>query len=99
MDCATTGVIYLLHCDCESYYVGKTIRPLRVRLHEHIYAAKICDLLSPIGINRSVHHEYGSIQISFTALDLVQREMKWIFTLRATTPPHLNEAMSFKFFL
>lgn len=37
-----------------SFYVDKTIRPFQVHVQEHLYAAKICDLLSPIGRHRAL---------------------------------------------
>lgn len=49
VDCATQGVNYLWLCSCGSYYVDKTVQAFRIRIREHLYAANISDLLSPIG--------------------------------------------------
>lgn len=37
--CTTMGIIYLLQSACGAFYIGKTRRPLSVRISEHIAAA------------------------------------------------------------
>lgn len=96
VDCTTKGVIYLWLCECGNYYVGKTLRAFKIRIKAHLYASKICDLLSPIGRHRALHHEYRPIRMLFTALDhvhvnsrgdydkrVLQREAQWIFRFDA----------------
>ena len=34
--CSTEGIVYLLQCPCGLQYIGRTKRPLSVRLNEHI---------------------------------------------------------------
>lgn len=58
VECTTKGVIYLWLCECGSYYVEKTIRAFQIWIREHLCAAKICDLFSPIDRHRALHHEY-----------------------------------------
>lgn len=113
VDFTTKGVISLWFCECGSYYVGKTIRAFQVCIREHLYASRICDLLSSIGRHRAICHEYRYINMFFTALDhvhespcggdydrrVLQREAQWIFRLRANKYLGLNDALSFKSFL
>lgn len=113
VDCSTQGIIYLCLCSCGCFYIGKILRSLRVRIREHLYAAKICDLLSPIGRHRATSHGYKPIHILFTALDhfhpnarggdldrrLLQREAQFIYRFNATKFPGLNESLSFKAFV
>lgn len=34
--CTTVGVVYMLECECGLQYIGRTSRPLHVRLGEHV---------------------------------------------------------------
>lgn len=34
--CTTVGVVYMLQCECGLQYIGRTSRPLHVRLGEHV---------------------------------------------------------------
>lgn len=38
--CQTTGVVYLLLCSCNCFYVGKTTKKLWQRLYRHIKAMR-----------------------------------------------------------
>lgn len=92
---------------------GKPHDPLRIHLREQLYAARICDLLSPIGRPRATAHGYKPIRMPFTALDqihpssqggdldrnLLQREARFIYRFRVTQSPGINEDLSFKSFL
>ncbi|OCT78079.1 hypothetical protein XELAEV_18029179mg, partial [Xenopus laevis] len=46
--CTTTHVIYLFTCHYGSKYVGKTKRPFRRRIYEHMRDIRNCNLLSAI---------------------------------------------------
>ncbi|CAH2329689.1 olfactory receptor 1038-like, partial [Pelobates cultripes] len=35
-NCNTSGIVYLLTCECNKKYVGKTFRPFKKRIQEHI---------------------------------------------------------------
>ncbi|CAH2324776.1 Hypothetical predicted protein, partial [Pelobates cultripes] len=37
-NCNTTGIVYLLTCKCGLKYVGKTIRPFKKRIMEHVHS-------------------------------------------------------------
>lgn len=36
INCSTTRVIYMITCPCPKMYIGKTKRPLKVRIGEHL---------------------------------------------------------------
>lgn len=71
VNCRTKGVIYLMMCKCQSFYVGKTKRELRVRISEQIRSIRIGDQLYPISRQKSHHHGYDLDVVKFIALDRV----------------------------
>lgn len=91
-NCGTRGVIYLMVCQCQAFYVGKTIREFRQRIGDHLY-------YSGIGRHIDLHHRYDLSVIRFLVLEVVpssprggdwdrvilQRETLWIEHLNATT--------------
>lgn len=95
------------------FYVGKTIQKLCKRLYRHIAAMKSKDPDSPWGRHIALMHNERLPKISVLVLDrihqtfrggdsnklLLQREMRWIANLNATSPPGLNEILSYKPFL
>ncbi|XP_040188254.1 uncharacterized protein LOC120920313 [Rana temporaria] len=112
-NCRTRGVVYLMQCQCGSFYVGKTKQELHKRIEKHMHSMRICNLYLPLGRHIAKHHGYHMPNLNFTVLDrihiplrggdwnktLLQREMRWIRYLKATTPPGLNESESFRPFL
>lgn len=112
-NCQTTFVVYLIQCECGCYYVGKTIQKLCKRLYRHILAMKTKNPDFPWVWHMATVHREAFPKISVLVLDrlhhnprgadlnklLLQREMRWISTLNATSPPGLNEILSFKPFL
>lgn len=103
VDCATEGIVYLMLCSCGCFYIGKTLRPFRVRIREHLYAARICDL-SPIGRHRAHGHNYKPIQLLFTALDRLHPNTRGIDHCSSAKPSpfidsELPSILSFKSFI
>lgn len=110
--CSTRGVIYLMTCACSAFYVGKTIRELRQRLGDHLYASTN-GKLTTVGRHIGIHHRFNLDYIRFTILEVIpedprggnwdrqilKRESLWIERLNALTPPGINEAHSYKYFL
>lgn len=110
--CSTMGV-YLLQCPCHSFYVGKTSRTWRTRILEHLDSAKSGYYRTAIGRHVAITHNYNFQGFKFLPLAvippperggdwsklLLQQESKWIFRLNATSPPGLNEGLSFAPFL
>lgn len=56
--CGTTGVIYLMLCDCKAFYVGKTIRELRQRIGNHLYYSTN-GKLTTIGRHIGLYHRFN----------------------------------------
>lgn len=113
VSCTIKGIVYLLQCLCDSYYVGKTQREFWCRIYDHIYATSFGYFKSPIGRHMALQHSYNFDGFSFLPLsvipedsrrgdwdkNLLQIESKWIFQLNACQPPGLNDSLSFKPFL
>lgn len=112
-NCQTMGVVYMLLCSCNCFYVGKTVQKLWQRLYRHIRAVQTADPDLPLGRHVAQVHEGICPKISVLVLDrlhpssrgrdfnkiLLQRELRWISNLNATLPPGLNEAFNLKPFL
>lgn len=110
--CGTTGIVYLMLCTCQAFYVGKTIREFRQRISDHIYYSTN-GKLTTVGNHIGLYHKYNLKAVGFLALEVVppdgrggdrakilfQREALWIERLNATIPLGLNEVNSFKPFL
>lgn len=113
VNCQTVGVVYIMSCECESFYVGKTKRAFWGRIKDHVYYINSNHLQTPIRRNVKFMHSGKNSVVKFAALEhkpmdprggdpdkkILQREMRWIHTLAATSPPGLNDAMSYKPFL
>lgn len=112
-DCCTTGIAYLAMCRCGAFYIGKTKRPFAKRIHDDLYYLDAGLLYTPICKHVGLHHSFDPADISFTALEVIpdmerggnvdnkilQKEARWIFNQKATYPPGLNTALSYKPFL
>lgn len=112
-NCQTQGVVYLVQCQCGAFYIGKTRQEFRQRVSKHLLSMQIGNLYLPLGRHVAKGHGYRMPSVNFTVVDrvhvplrggdwnkiLLQREMRWIRHLNATTPPGLNEAESFRPFL
>lgn len=70
-NCKAKGIIYLMMCKCQSFYVGKTKRELRVRMSKHIRSIRIGDQLYPVSHNTSRHNGYDLSIVKFIVLDRV----------------------------
>lgn len=113
MNCATTGVVYLLTCVCGGFYVGKTTRALVTRVREHYRDILTGNLDRPLGRHAAFRHGYKHINIQVKALDhvhsnprggdvdkaMLRLETRWIYDLKATVPPGLNDYISYGSFL
>lgn len=56
--CNTQGVVYLLQCPCNVFYVGKTRREFWRRIYDHTYAVSMGYFKSPIGRHIALLHNY-----------------------------------------
>lgn len=112
-NCKTVGVVYLLQCDCQCFYVGKTKNELWRRIYHHIQSMKVCNPDLPLGRHTIQSSKSILPEVRFLVLDrihsgirgghwnkiLLQCEQRWIFKLGATRFPWLNDMVSFKPFL
>ena len=112
-NCKTLGVIYLLTCHCERFYVGKTKLPFFKRASRHLHAMRTANPDLPLGGHILLQHEGHFSGVKFLILDrihpnprggdwnkiLLQLETRWIADLEANFPPGLNEQISFRPFL
>lgn len=108
VNCSTPGVVYLITCECGDFYVGKTSRPLSRCVYEHVWDIAIGNLNTPWGCDAAFKHGYKKFKIGVRALDhvhpnvrggdvnqhLLRLEKRWIYDLRATHVPGLNDYIS-----
>ena len=110
--CNTCNVIYMLKCPCGLCYIGKTTRPLKVRISEHRSSIRNHDPKSPVAVHFSTaNHNVSSLRYlgiervqSFRRggdinAQLLKREAFWIYTLDTISPKGLNEAFDLRPFL
>ncbi|OCT91696.1 hypothetical protein XELAEV_18014756mg [Xenopus laevis] len=77
-NCGTSNVVYLITCDCGLQYVGKTTRPFRKRLSEHLGCVARRDCSSAVAKHLIECHN--------SAL----KEAMWIYRLGTVVPNGLN---------
>lgn len=109
--CQTPGIVYMMTCQCGSFYIGKTKCPFFRRIRDHVSGAKKLETL--ISRHLALYHNFDLNMIKFCALEhislskrggtidkyLLQRGSKWIYSLGATRAPGLNVCLGFKPFL
>lgn len=69
--CDTMGVVYLLQCPCQAYYVGKTSQPLKVRILEHAESARSGYVRTTIGRHVAFMHDYIFTGFKFLPLAVI----------------------------
>lgn len=113
INCSTTRVVYTLVCPCNKTYVGKTKRPLRVRIREHITGIKKLNDERPISQHFAQFHNRdprGLMVKGIYRLNLptrrgdfdtilLQKEKMWTYYLEAMAPNGLNIECSLQPFL
>lgn len=110
--CNTCNVVYMLKCPCGLAYIGKTTRPLKVRISEHRSSIRNKDPKSPVAVHFSTaNHNVSSLRYfgiellqpfrrgGDINLQLLKREAFWIYTLDTISPKGLNEAFDLRPFL
>ncbi|OCT59677.1 hypothetical protein XELAEV_18000535mg [Xenopus laevis] len=114
ISCTTTCVVYLFTCHYGSIYVGKTKRPLKRRIYEHIRDIRNCNLMSSIAKHIYCSHNghysgcyfqeidrlHGDIRGSDLDNKLLQLETTWIFRLNTyRSEIGLNGHLNFQAFV
>uniref|UniRef100_A0A8C5M1L9 Reverse transcriptase domain-containing protein n=1 Tax=Leptobrachium leishanense TaxID=445787 RepID=A0A8C5M1L9_9ANUR len=111
-NCNTSGLVYMITCGCGKKYVGKTFRPFKYRIREHIRSIG-GHIDTPVA--RHVRQcQIGNINnLKFCGIELVKhpqrggnydlilrrRECFWIYTLHTLAPEGLNEGFTFTPFI
>lgn len=111
--CQSIGVIYLMICECNAFYVGKTKCPFFRCIRDHVSLVLKKKMETPISRHVGLCHQFDDTKMHFYALEyappnemggdydkiLLQCETKWISDLCALQYPGLNDVLSFKPFL
>lgn len=113
INCNTTHVVYRLECTCGCFYVGLTKRRLRDRVAEHRYAIRTGNLNYPMAKHYIEAHHGSDCTLKVSGIEAItmdarggdkiqllkQREAYWIYALKATNFPGLNEDLDLSGFL
>lgn len=111
--CSTERVVYLLQCPCGLQYVGRTKRPLSVRLNEHVTNILAGFPKHPVSRHYLETHNRDPRKTIFLGIDrytipwrggsllrgISRLEMAWIYKLRCYTPFGLNVEVDLNAFL
>lgn len=103
MTCQTAYVIYLIECECQRQYVGRTIQPLHIRVNKHRANIRNKFLLHGLSRHCALKHSGSKTPFKITPIDhikpsihnrfevLKKREVFWIYKLKTLQPMGLNE--------
>ncbi|CAJ0965044.1 unnamed protein product [Ranitomeya imitator] len=113
ISCKTTYTVYVIFCQCGFYYIGKTIRPLYIRIKEHFSSVR-----TGKGVPRLINHvrqchagnthtlRFAGIARVYSPQQggnlnqlLLRCEARWIMRTNATGPMGLNERIDMSVFL
>lgn len=67
--CGTKGVIYLMFCKCNAFYVGKTIHEFRQRIGDHLYYSGN-GKLTTVGLPIGLYHKFDLMAVRFFVLEV-----------------------------
>ncbi len=113
INCKSTYVIYRLQCPCNCFYVGQTKRRLQDKLWDHKNAIRTRNKDYPMAVHYASVHDSNPSTLRIIGLEVVigcirkgdrlqrllQRETFWIFQLKATIFPGLNEELDLTSYL
>ena len=102
--CDTIGVVYMLECDCGLQYIGRTSRPLHVRLAEHVNNIKQGKTTHNVSRHFKQFHHKNPKGLRFWGIEKVNRhwrggnfirqlskkESYWIHETHVLIPDGLN---------
>lgn len=111
--CQSIGIVYIMICDCDVFYVSKTKQPFFHRIRDHVSLVGKRKMETPISRHMGLYHNVDDSKMHFFALEhvppnerggdndniLLQHEARWISDLDALRHPGLNDALNFKSFL
>lgn len=104
LTCTSDFVVYAIQCPCGLLYIGRTTRPLKIRIREHVYNIKRKLLSHNLSAHYATHHKGDPRHLNFWAVEkirghwrgsnkireLSRRESFWIYTLSTLEPGGLN---------
>lgn len=104
LTCSTLGVVYLLQCPCGLQYIGRTKRPLQVRLNEHITNIKSGFTNHSVSKHYLLVHNKDPSNTLFLGIDrfspnwrgsslvreISKLKMSWIYKAKTYVPYGLN---------
>lgn len=111
--CNTEGPVYMLEYSCGLQYVGRTRRPLRIRIKEHVQTIIKGFEKHNVSKHFLLHHNKDPTQLKFWGIEpntkhwrgghkvrtLSQLKSKWIFILDTFVPWGLNVEFEINSFL
>lgn len=111
--CNTTHVIYVIECLCRLQYVGRTTRPLCVRIREHITNIRKGFPKHNLSRHFDEFHHRDPSALVFYGIDTIkdhwrggsrkkwisQNETRWIYRLDSLVPRGLNVDIDLNCFL
>ncbi|XP_075207972.1 uncharacterized protein LOC142312872 [Anomaloglossus baeobatrachus] len=102
LTCQSDYVVYLIECECDRRYVGRTIQPLHNRINSHRHNIKIGFMLHGLSRHINLQHKKAT-RIKVTPIEhippyvhnrmevLNKKETFWIYKLDTLKPRGLNE--------
>lgn len=107
-NCHTQGIVYLMSCQCNTFYIGKTARHFRSRIKDHIYYSMNGKMVTAVSRHLDLYHKFDVSLVSFIALAVVPKDLRggewdkqilrketvWIERLNAIHAPGINEAQT-----
>lgn len=113
INCSTKRVIYIITCPCLNIYIGKTKRPLKVRIGEHLREFDEKDPEKPLAKHFVSCHRGCSVDMKVKGIYvlklptrrgdfdciLLQKEKWWIYELKSLTTQGLNTELNLQVFL
>lgn len=113
INCSSSKVIYMITCPCRKMYIGKTERPLKISIGEHMHEIKAKDTAKPLAKHFTQYH-VGNLEGmtvkgiyplklpprkgDFNRI-LLQKEKWWIYHLKSLIPLGMNTEFNFQVFL
>lgn len=113
LTCNSTDVIYVLECPCRKQYIGRTKRPLKKRIAEHMANIRKGYMLHSVSRHYKERHNSDPSTLHFCALEKVHRgwrggnhiynmsrlESRRIFEFNSLIPRGLNAELEIFGFL
>lgn len=75
--CSTVGIVYMLECDCGWQYIGRTSRPLHVRLGEHVNIKKDFKTHN-VFRHFKMHHNQNPRGLTFWGIERVTKHWRGV---------------------